>query len=392
MYAEWEEDIISAQKCGMIDESLIILHAWYPHMLWEVLVRIATPLFQYQVFEQFLSKEHRFAIMQLKLYDLSTVHDLLLSPFTNYPFVHLQDLMDNQTASLYPRGINLEIEYFKEHDFQQRKKEYKPQYSQIGDCTCFSQIFWCGFDQQMEKSVKQLPTVFDFLGSHEFGDFAWDMARFYKWYIRETYGPLPLQMIQEKKRPRVIFIQRRTWRRPWIDINQTVHDCQQSQTYFDCKIIFFEDFTHIESIWNMQLCDILVGIHGSGLVNGMFMNEMATVLEIIPFRAPDYAPHSGTIMQWIFKRSPQRHAWFPLKSNEQQHQRLRDWQKPFYLSWERLAPILEYLLKTPHDFCDRMIPKHLRMMEFKIGHKTFSKKSPLFSYAPKCNSYEYLTM
>ena len=140
MYATYDPDILNGQ-CLMINESMIILHAWYPHMLWEVWNRIATQLFQYQVLEQFLSKEHRFAIMQLQtpfglehIYDLGTVHDLLLSPFTNYPFVHLKSLMWNQTYSLYEYGITKSVKYYEIKDYPERMTHYKPMYQQSFVC------------------------------------------------------------------------------------------------------------------------------------------------------------------------------------------------------------------------------------------------------------------
>eukprot|EP01083_Nonionella_stella_P202436 739544_1 len=148
----------------------------------------------------------------------------------------------------------------------------------------------------------------------------------------------------------------------------------------------------------MQLTDILIGIHGSGLVNGIFMNERATILEIIPKHGPDYLYNkrskggSGSIMTWIFARVPQRHSWFPLLDNEQIHVYMRDWQKPFTVTWKRLEPAIKYLLEVPHDFCPKMVPQNLKNMNFAVGNKEFPIKSPLYKYRPTCNNYEYLTM
>ena len=116
MHARYDPNInikIKNNECTMIDESIIILHAWYPHMLWEVWNRIATQLFQYQVLDRFLSKNHRFAIMNLHNIELTAVHDLLLSPFTDYPFVHLHDLMENQTKPLFKKYWSNTLEYYK---------------------------------------------------------------------------------------------------------------------------------------------------------------------------------------------------------------------------------------------------------------------------------------
>ncbi len=267
-----------------------------------------------------------------------------------------------------------------------------------GDCTCIEEVFWCGFDQELRKDVKQVPSIFDGLGQHEFGEFSWDMARWYKWYFIKTYGGVPSSMHEKKTKPRLVFIQRRSWKRIWANLNQTVKDCTiASQGLFECVIIYFEDISHIEAIWTMQITDILIGIHGSGLVNGIFMNERATLLEIIPSHGPDYilnkkSKRGGSIMTWIFKNVPQRHAWFPLLDNEQEHNYLRDWQKPFRVTWERLEPAIKYLLEVPHDFCPKIIPKHLVEMNFNVGKKEFPQKSPLYKYRPTCNSYEYLTM
>ena len=267
-----------------------------------------------------------------------------------------------------------------------------------GDCTCFEEVFWCGFDEELKKDVKQVPSVFDGLGQHEFGEFSWDMARWYKWYFIKTYGGVPQNMQQKKTKPRLLFIQRRSWKRIWYNLDQTIKDCNAaSQGLFECTIIYFEDMSHIQAIWTMQITDILIGIHGSGLVNGIFMGERATVLEITPRHGPDYlfnkkSPSGGSIMTWIYKHVQQRHAWFPLLDEEQEHYYIRDWQKPFNVSWQRLEPVIRYLLETPHDFCKKIIPKNLKAMEFAIGTKEFIKKSPLYDYRPSCNSYEYLIM
>lgn len=404
MYATYDPLIVSNGECLMVNESMIILHAWYPHMLWEVWNRIATQLFQYQVLEQFLSKEHRFAIMQLQtpygldsVYNLGTVHDLLLSPFTNYPFVHLKSLMWNQTNSLYEYGITKHVKFYDILDYPERMTHYEPMYSPKGDCTCIEETFWCGFDQDLKKDVKQIPSIFDGLGQHEFGEFSWDMARWYKWYFIKTYGTVPQHMVDKKTKPRLLFIQRRSWKRVWANLEQTVRDCTiASHGLFECIILYFEDISHIQAIWTMQLTDILIGIHGSGLVNGIFMNERATLLEIIPRHGPDYLfnkrSSGGSIMTWIYKYVPQRHAWFPLLDEEQVHFYMRDWQKPFNVTWQRLEPVIKYLLETPHDFCPKIIPKNLKDIDFGIGKKDFPVKSPLYPYRPSCNSYEYLTM
>ena len=142
----------------------------------------------------------------------------------------------------------------------------------------------------------------------------------------------------------------------------------------------------------MSVTDILVGIHGSGLVNGIFMPELSTVLEIIPVQMPKYGSHKGTIMRWIFDRVPQRIGYFPLLPYEQKHEKLRDWQKPFNIKWERLKVFLDYLMITPNDYCPHKIPNELARMNFSIGiRKRFSKRSPLFDKKPKCGNIQSLT-
>ena len=140
------------------------------------------------------------------------------------------------------------------------------------------------------------------------------------------------------------------------------------------------DMTHIETIWNMSLVDVLVGIHGSGLVNGIFMNERASMLEIIPVKAPGYATHKGTIMTWIYGRVPQRHAFFPLKPDEQKHELLRDWQKPFNLTWNRIEPFLSYLFDTPHDYVEPPpkppSPKNVKVNNY-VKHQTSTRSRNL---------------
>ncbi len=57
---------------------------------------------------------------------------------------------------------------------------------------------------------------------------------------------------------------------------------------------------------------------------------------------------------------PQRHSWFPLLDNEQIHVYMRDWQKPFTVTWKRLEPAIKYLLEVPHDFCQKIVPQNLK--------------------------------
>ena len=154
--------------------------------------------------------------------------------------------------------------------------------------------------------------------------------------------------------------------------------------------MFEIDMTHIETIWNMSLVDVLVGIHGSGLVNGIFGPETSSMLEIIPVNAPNYARGKGTIMQWIYKHVPQRHAWFKLNEDEQPFQNNRDWQKPFTLKWERLKKFLLYLIDTPNDFCDHKIPQELKNDQFFMGYKEFSNIAPMHQYKPSCGNTTYL--
>ena len=81
-----------------------------------------------------------------------------------------------------------------------------------------------------------------------------------------------------------------------------------------------------------------------------------------------------------------------MADNEQAHELLRDWQKPFVLSWKRIEPAIKFLMENEHDFCKKEISRELQAMKFAIGAKDFAKKSPLFKYRPSCDSYEYLTM
>ena len=52
-----------------------------------------------------------------------------------------------------------------------------------------------------------------------------------------------------------------------------------------CKLLPFELMTLFEQVKNLHVCDILVGVHGSGLDNSVFMRADQTVLvQIMPFR------------------------------------------------------------------------------------------------------------
>src|SRR5690606_8276057 len=100
---------------------------------------------------------------QLDSYLLEEMHELLLGPFTSLPFVHLKDLLYNQSNSL----ININGHFI---------------YSNKNECSCFKEIYFCGFktnnitlDGKMlphSKSSHILP-LFDVNGGY-----SWDMSRY----------------------------------------------------------------------------------------------------------------------------------------------------------------------------------------------------------------------
>ena len=81
----------------------MIIHAWYPHMLWEVWMRIAMQLYEYYS-KGILAKDVIFALMLLDSHDFS-FHDWMLGPFTNYPLLSVQTLIEN-TSGAFVDGIN----------------------------------------------------------------------------------------------------------------------------------------------------------------------------------------------------------------------------------------------------------------------------------------------
>lgn len=326
-----------ANQCqikSMKDEVLMVMHSQYTSMAYEIFCRTAIFLYKWRFIDQIMSDRAQIAVITSKR-KLDTIHRLLYQPFTNYatyPIIDLQQLLINSNH----------------------------QTNNTSDCTCFRHSFFCGFDTELTvfesmSDVQMLKTDYvAFKPKFSAGIQAW-YKKFYN-----------LDMIQAKNYNHehmyvIGFIQRKTSRR-WVNLKQVIGQCNDEHKFsqikqtltkvknqnkrLQCIEISFESLNVSETISVLSTLDILVGIHGSGLTNGIFMRDNATVLELIPGLAPHYAT---MLYKTLFKDFRQRYAQLKLRLNQQIKVSQGDHKKHrFNTTWSYIKHFLYYLVKHPY--------------------------------------------
>ncbi|ETO27849.1 hypothetical protein RFI_09284, partial [Reticulomyxa filosa] len=331
---------------------VIVVRSVFPQMLFEVFVRVVLPLFEMTHLGQILNDDFHLVLLYLWDFHFLPFHHMLLQPFTKHPILRVQDLLRFHRRALFTNATAAT-----------QLKAVKPD-----QCFSIKQLYLCGLRLTPTQS-QDLQTIPWMPSYHRFKEpvtewlkHAWDVSRWYKQLYYTKYGlpPVfnPFLHKVAKVRPKVVFVRRAGLRR-WQNVTQTVEECKRDPVFIDnmaldCELI---DFTHLNApqlLYQLSTADVLVGMHGSCLVNGIFMNDFASVLEILPHAGRPWhiGYEEGSLMRWVYRFVPQRHAMIQLKKEDY----LWDgywskWQFPFTLSWQRLKPYVLYLLKNKHNFC-----------------------------------------
>jgi len=89
-----------------------------------------------------------------------------------------------------------------------------------------------------------------------------------------------------------ITIIKRRGNRQWVDVSALKRTIKDAVSGFEIVDVFLEDMTIKSQINLMRRTRILIGAHGSGLINAMFMQPNRGVIEISPnsFAWPGYPP------------------------------------------------------------------------------------------------------
>merc|ERR1712228_824425 len=108
----------------------------------------------------------------------------------------------------------------------------------------------------------------------------------------------------------------------WLNIDDVEENCIANAVGYICKIIrIFEIKRPIELLWIMNEIDILIGFHSNSLVQaGLWLPHKSSIVEILPANPlPSWMNFPGSVLQWMLRKIPQRHAWFQLFDHENHH-------------------------------------------------------------------------
>nr|AGS18880.1 GT61_6 [Plantago ovata] len=102
----------------------------------------------------------------------------------------------------------------------------------------------------------------------------------FKDIIREVYSLQRKMAMENRSIPRLIFISRKKTR---VITNQEEISQVASELGFKVVIADPEILTVVEIAQLVNSCDLLMGIHGAGLTNMVFLPENAVLIQILPF-------------------------------------------------------------------------------------------------------------
>ena len=89
------------------------------------------------------------------------------------------------------------------------------------------------------------------------------------------------RLIKKETTKKIVFIKRRKEKRSIINEEQLIKELKNRYTYevFD---VYFEDLSFVDQVNIVCGCNLLVGCHGAGFTNLLFMNENSNVLDLVP--------------------------------------------------------------------------------------------------------------
>lgn len=375
--------------------SLIILHSQFPTMFWEVFSRIIAKLFEYYILTPILFNkyDYLFVLIYPDISKIQNFHNIFLDPFTNYKAILTYiDLLDNNyniTNIKHNKYIkNYSNNFYDWINFNKRNL------LENNNIICFNEIYFCGLYDKRLKSVIN----YKIKNNNEI-PLSWDISRFIKWYyISYKYKYKFNYQIINKKRMKIINIllinrnesNQIRKNRTWINIKNILKECNLYKNItlnikLNCKIIYFENENNIKNMLIKLLykTKILIGFHGSGLTNGIFLNEYyGTIIELLPYKLPFF---KIKIMSWIFKFIPIRHLSIQLKKNENKPQRsLNIFNSPFKIEFDRLLPVILWDITHKFKGCNESLPNKWIQDGISINNKSYYKNSLLYEQRPRC--------
>ena len=371
--------------------SIILLGQYYPHMFNHVWSRTLNGLWEYAIRSALLSRNHHFVYEQLDFENMYMFHQMLLRPFTNYPVQHYKNLiLDPNTALLH---------------MSQHSNTFNITTSVVdNNCGCVSEVYFCGFNQDFSKNYPQ-----GFVTPNDGNYFTWDRVEWIKQYwhaqsdndndndehiewIEEYFGK---DKLKDNNKALIGLIDRRNHGK-WLNIDHVEQLCVANAEQYACKIIrIYEIKRPIELLWIMDEIDILIGFHSNSLVQGgLWLPHKATIVEILPAHPiPSWMNFPGSTLQWVFRKIPQRHAWFQLYDYENQHTKDYNADKSdFELLFDELDKVIQVVLKHPNEFCyaadhhNMSIPSDLESRNFTFDIKKFDSNGALYQYKPHCSN------
>eukprot|EP01083_Nonionella_stella_P306337 1072579_1 len=344
--SHWGSMKYNTTQCILhMNKTLIIPHIAHPQMLGEVWASALQYIFQYFVSYHFINisllpqYNHYIGIMHSDGKPLFMFHDLLFKPFTNYPLMNVElDLLSPTTQCPI----------------------------------CFKSMYLCGFNQTGtnltgHRGPRKLPQPLK-------------REVFISWVMRNWYRNHWISTSDDNDEKYHILIFDRLKRRQWMNVNDSLSQCNNGSYNFECRVIYAEHMqSPTEIIDAVSWSDLFIGVHGAGLVYALFQNENATVLELLPAKceigvevlqenvykeciSPFFLRNDerGTPIRVVFESTPLRHAWIRLSREEYVQNGTtvhpRFWGDHNYvLSWERILTYIDYLHTHQTHDCGRNV-------------------------------------
>ena len=376
-----------------VDISLIIIHAHFPTMMWEGFTRILSPLFEYFILTPLLFENYNYLFVVMLPDDktLSNFHHIFIEPFTNFDaildYISLLNSNYNDLIGLTKKWNKTRNDYNPYEWLNYSHRKLLHQSANNNSMFCFKEIYFCGL-----KS-KGLPSIIE----HEKDNsnevpLSRDISRFLKWYyIRHKYNirRTEVDTYGENTIVNVLLINRnesnpKRKNRIWLNINEFVSDCNRYinetlQIKLSCQVIYFENNTMTikDTISALTNTDVLIGYHGSGLTNAIFLREYKSLLiELLPYKLPYF---KTKIMSWIFKFIPIRHITLQLKKHENKQQaHMNIFNSPFKIEFTRILPILLWNTKNNFNGFNDTLPQYLLDNGYKTYNKYYYNQSLLY--------------
>eukprot|EP01083_Nonionella_stella_P093435 261857_1 len=180
---------------------------------------------------------------------------------------------------------------------------------------------------------------------------------------------------------RFIGLYDRKVRRSWLKIQKHQRLCNEKYNKYKifCHIIILENFLHSRDVIIIHRASfMLVGVHGAQLTDAIWMKYDGTnkyIIELLPYGAPKYTSSilKPTALGVIFWGSQYNHVGLKLLNTSMQYPQKRWDDNDFYVKWERLTLVIDFLILDGGGMCNRFgrsdrleIPKNVMDLGFAV--------------------------